>query len=66
MIGALFSLVRPALHALDAEVAHQLTIRALAALPPAPAPADDPRLGVGAFGLRFPNPVGLAAGFDKQ
>ena len=66
MIGALFSLVRPALHALDAEVAHQLTIRALAALPPAPAPSDDPRLGVQAFGLRFPNPVGLAAGFDKQ
>jgi dihydroorotate dehydrogenase len=30
------------------------------------APADDPGLGVEAFGLRFPNPVGLAAGFDKN
>ena len=30
------------------------------------APADDPRLEVAAFGRRFPNPVGLAAGFDKQ
>jgi dihydroorotate dehydrogenase len=30
-----------------------------------PAP-DDPRLAVTAFGLDFPNPVGLAAGFDKN
>ena len=66
MIGALFPLVRPALQVLDPETAHQLTIRALAALPPAPAPADDPRLAVRAFGFGFPNPVGLAAGFDKQ
>ncbi|MDQ4135896.1 MAG: dihydroorotate dehydrogenase (quinone), partial [Pseudomonadota bacterium] len=66
MIGSLFSLVRPALHALDPEVAHQLTIRALSVLPPAPAPADDPRLATRAFGLVFPNPIGLAAGFDKQ
>jgi dihydroorotate dehydrogenase len=29
-------------------------------------PADDPRLAVDLFGRRFPNPVGLAAGFDKQ
>ena len=28
--------------------------------------ADDPRLAVRAFGLRFPNPVGMAAGFDKH
>ncbi|MGH6876459.1 MAG: quinone-dependent dihydroorotate dehydrogenase [Rhizomicrobium sp.] len=27
---------------------------------------DDPRLGVSALGLRFPNPIGLAAGFDKD
>ena len=33
MIGALFSLAKPALHALDAETAHQLTIRALSLLP---------------------------------
>src|ERR1700756_5566085 len=32
---------------------------------PKPAP-DDPRLTVKAFGLDFPNPVGLAAGFDKN
>ncbi|MDQ0511928.1 quinone-dependent dihydroorotate dehydrogenase [Ancylobacter amanitiformis] len=51
---------------LDPEIAHGLAIRALAVLPPRPAPADDPRLAVEAFGLRFPNPVGLAAGFDKE
>ncbi len=66
MIGALFALARPALHAVDPETAHQLTIRSLALLPPGPPPADDPRLAVAAFGLRFPNPVGLAAGYDKQ
>ena len=33
MIGALFSLAKPALHALDAETAHQLTIRSLALMP---------------------------------
>jgi dihydroorotate dehydrogenase len=66
MIGALFSLARPALHALDAETAHQLTIRGLSLLPVMPLPADDPRLGVEVFGKTFPNPVGLAPGFDKQ
>ena len=63
---ALWPLARPLLHALDPERAHDLTLRALALLPlPAPAP-DDPRLAVEAFGLAFANPVGLAAGFDKD
>lgn len=66
MIGALFSLAKPALHALDAETAHQLTIRSLSLLPPKPALPDDARLAVDVFGLGFPNPVGLAPGFDKQ
>ena len=61
-----FPLARPLLHALDAETAHGLTIRALAALPPGAPAAADPRLAVDAFGLRFPNPLGLAAGFDKN
>lgn len=61
-----FPLARPLLHALDAEAAHGLTIRALKLLPAGTAPASDPRLGVEAFGLRFPNPLGLAAGFDKN
>ncbi|HUO91020.1 MAG TPA: quinone-dependent dihydroorotate dehydrogenase [Rhizomicrobium sp.] len=51
-----------------AETAHRATVglaRSMGALLPA-APASDPRLAVQAFGLRFPNPVGLAAGFDKD
>jgi dihydroorotate dehydrogenase len=39
---------------------------ALGALPLLPAGTDDPRLAVSAFGLEFPNPLGLAAGFDKN
>ena len=63
---AFWPLTRPILHRLDPERAHDLTLRALAALPlPTPMP-DDPRLAVAAFGLRFANPVGLAAGFDKN
>lgn len=66
MIGALFGLARPLIHRLDAEQAHRLTIAALAAAPPLRPAADAPSLAVEAFGLRFANPVGLAAGFDKH
>lgn len=61
------ALARPAMFRLDPETAHGLAIAALALLPRGAAPqADDPRLGVRAFGLDFPNPLGLAAGFDKH
>jgi dihydroorotate dehydrogenase len=53
---------------LPPETAHNATLALLGAagpLLPAAAP-DDPRLAVRAFGLSFPNPVGLAAGFDKN
>jgi dihydroorotate dehydrogenase len=66
MIPSLFPLARPILQALDAEIAHQLTIRALSLAPLRTPPTDDPRLRVDLFGRPFPNPVGLAAGFDKQ
>ncbi|MGO4573750.1 quinone-dependent dihydroorotate dehydrogenase [Microvirga sp. 2TAF3] len=66
MITALFPLAKKVLHALDAESAHQLTIRSLSLLPVRPVPQDDPRLAIDVFGRHFPNPVGLAAGFDKQ
>jgi len=66
VIGPLFQLARPFLHALDPESAHNATLLALqCAWLPQP-PRDDPRLGVRAFGLVFPNPIGLAAGFDKD
>jgi dihydroorotate dehydrogenase len=61
-----FPVARPLLHGLDAERAHHLTIRALRMLPPGGAQPADPRLKVSAFGLDFPNPLGLAAGFDKN
>lgn len=66
LAGLAFPAVRPLLHALDAETAHRLTIRALVIAPPAAAPKSDPRLAVRAFGIDFPNPLGLAAGFDKN
>ena len=66
MISSLFPLVKPLLHALDPEAAHGLTIKALKLLPPRRPPASDASLAVKAFGLDFPNPLGLAAGFDKH
>ena len=66
MIGLFDRLSRPLLRALDPEDAHALAIRALRYMPVAKAPADGDELTVRAFGLKFPNPVGLAAGFDKN
>lgn len=55
------------LRRLDAETAHGLAIRALkAGLVRAPAPPADPRLAVRLAGLDLANPLGLAAGFDKN
>jgi dihydroorotate dehydrogenase len=62
-----YSLIRPFLWRLDPERAHHLALWALAHnLVPAAPEADDPRLSVAVLGRRFPNPVGLAAGFDKD
>lgn len=66
MIGSLFNLARPLIHRMDAETAHRLTVAALAAAPALKPGADDPVLATEAFGLSFPSPVGLAAGFDKN
>jgi dihydroorotate dehydrogenase len=65
---SLFDLGAGLLRQLPAETAHRATLKLAAAvgpLIPSAAP-DDPRLAVSAFGLHFPNPVGLAAGFDKD
>ncbi|MDX6806362.1 quinone-dependent dihydroorotate dehydrogenase [Terrihabitans rhizophilus] len=66
MITAGWPLLRSVLGGVDPERAHDMTISALESVPMRAAPPDDPRLAVEAFGLRFPNPVGLAAGFDKD
>jgi len=66
VIGLLEPLVQPLLRMLDAEDAHRLALLALKLPPFVKLTADDPRLAVRAFGLNFPNPVGMAAGFDKH
>ncbi len=54
------------LRTLEPETAHNLSIRALQWTPLPSAPADDPILATTVAGLRLPNPVGLAAGLDKN
>jgi len=66
MIGLLEAFARPLLRLLDPEDAHRLAIRALKFPPYVKLVVDDPRLAMRAFGLNFPNPVGMAAGFDKH
>ena len=66
MIRAFDALSLPLLRLLDPEDAHRMAIRGLRLLPPGKPAPDDTRLAVRAFGLNFPNPVGLAAGFDKN
>jgi dihydroorotate dehydrogenase len=66
VIGFLERLARPFLRALDPEDAHGMTVRVLKHLPLPAVPQDDRRLATRAFGLNFPNPVGMAAGFDKN
>jgi dihydroorotate dehydrogenase len=66
VIGLYDRLARPLLHALDPEDAHGLAIKMLKFAPLPKTARDDKRLATRVFGLNFPNPVGLAAGFDKN
>jgi dihydroorotate dehydrogenase len=66
LIGFFDRLARPLLRALDPEDAHSLTIRALRLAPRRSPQPNDSRLMVRAFGLNFPNPIGIAPGFDKH
>ena len=56
----------PLLRWFDPEDAHRMAIHGLRLLPPVKSRADDHKLAVRAFGLNFPNPIGMAAGFDKS
>jgi dihydroorotate dehydrogenase len=62
------SLVRPILFRLPPETAHELALHSLSLLPSGLLAKhfSDPSLHIERFGLSFPNPVGLAAGFDKN
>jgi dihydroorotate dehydrogenase len=66
LLRTLSTLGRPVLTRLDPEFAHTLTIKTLSRFDQFTPEPDDPRLRVQAFGLDFPNPIGLAAGFDKN
>ena len=56
-----------ALHKFDPERAHGLSLTALRlGLAPAPGPYSTPRLATSLAGMALPNPVGLAAGYDKN
>ena len=62
-----YALIRPVLFALDAERAHDLAIQVLKlGLVPARRIKPDTALAVDMLGLHFANPLGLAAGFDKN
>jgi len=61
------SLVRPLLFQIDPEAAHGLSIKVLSSgLHPSVRPNRDPRLARKLFGLDFANPLGIAAGLDKN
>jgi dihydroorotate dehydrogenase len=65
-VMALYPLLRPLIFRLGGEQAHNLTIRGLKAMSAGKPPQPDPLLATNVAGLDFPNPVGLAAGFDKD
>jgi dihydroorotate dehydrogenase len=56
----------PLLRWFDPEDAHRMAIHGLRLMPPMKPRVDDSKLAVRAFGLNFPNPIGMAAGFDKS
>ena len=61
-----FKLIRPLLHGMDPEAAHGLTIKALKTGLAKVAPNIQSNLEISRFRLNFKNPLGLAAGFDKN
>lgn len=77
LVSHAYAAATPLLFALPPETAHRLGVQALRVAQRWPGGAAlavldrlcatrDPRLAVDAFGLRFPNPVGVAAGLDKD
>jgi len=62
----IYPFIRPVLFMADAEAAHGLSLAALKILPLAAAAKPDPLLQQNIVGLDFPNPVGLAPGYDKN
>lgn len=63
---SLYPLLRPLVFQFDAERAHRLSLMALKLFGPDQARASDPVLTTDVAGISLPNPVGLAAGYDKD
>ncbi|WP_415068596.1 quinone-dependent dihydroorotate dehydrogenase [Hyphomicrobium sp.] len=67
MLKNFYRLARSALFALSPEEAHEASLKALeCGIYPRPLSTDDRVLAQSVFGLEFPNPVGIAAGYDKD
>ena len=67
MFAQIISVTLPALRCLDPERAHGFALHALSwGVGPIRSEPDHPALGVTVLGRRFSNPIGLAAGFDKN
>ncbi len=67
MLSSLYGLARPALFALEPEAAHEATLKALeCGVYPRGSGRNDAVLAQTVFGLDFPNPIGIAAGYDKD
>jgi dihydroorotate dehydrogenase len=67
MLSSLFDLARPALFVLDPEQAHEIVLKSLElGIYPRPGIPDDESLACNLGPLQLPNPVGIAAGFDKD
>lgn len=67
MLNSVFGLARSVLFAMPPEEAHELTVRSLEmGMYPRCPNNDREGLSQNVFGLNFPNPIGIAAGFDKD
>ncbi|MFZ0572617.1 MAG: dihydroorotate dehydrogenase (quinone), partial [Rhodomicrobium sp.] len=66
-MNRLWSAAQTGLFLLDPETAHEASLLGLeAGIYPRQCRPDDPRLSQALFGLTFPNPIGVAAGYDKN
>jgi dihydroorotate dehydrogenase len=67
MLDRMFGLAQPLLLAFEPETAHEMSLKALEqGVHPRQVGPDDGRLAQTLFGLTFGNPIGIAAGFDKD
>jgi dihydroorotate dehydrogenase len=67
MLDRVFGLAQPLLFAFEPETAHEMSLKALeAGIYPRASGVDDPRLKQRIFDLDFANPIGIAAGYDKD